>query len=247
MAEDVAAPTPLQVSVEAEPVDCVPALAELSPVPSEKGDSELTEGWAVLVATAADKDGACEYLLEEPESDNDDCASEYSAGVHQPASISSSALMTASTRSNHNNGELNSSSIMTASYANACADLDLFDESSQHDHQDHHQAHEQDHQLLEYMEDCVEESSSAAVESKEPEPESVVTASAPEPAPATAPVSDVAASVEVYQRELQMLGEMGFADVEVLVPLLQKHLRRDVEGGGVDAQGLHAVLAELLN
>uniref|UniRef100_A0A7S3HT26 Uncharacterized protein n=1 Tax=Spumella elongata TaxID=89044 RepID=A0A7S3HT26_9STRA len=250
---DAAAPSPLQVSVEAEPVDCVPALAELSPVPSEKGDSELTEGWAVLVATAADKDGACEYLLEEPESDNDDCASEYSAGVHQPASTSSSALMTASTRSNHNNGEPNSSSIMTASYANACADLDLFDESSQHsqhsqhDHLDHHQAHEQDHQLLEYMEDSVEESSSAAVESKEPEPESVVTASAPEPTPVTAPVSDAAARVEVYQRELQMLGEMGFADVEVLVPLLQKHLRADVEGGGVDAQGLHAVLAELLN
>lgn len=243
VAEEAAAPTPLQVSVDAEAVDCVSALAELSPVPSEKGDSELAEGWAVLVATGGDKDGSgCEYLLEEPESDNedeDDCASEYSAGVHQPASTSTSALLTASSRSN---GQLNPSIssfslMMTASYANACADLDLDDASlhSQHQHQDHHQQQE------EYTGDYFPEESSAAVESKEPEPE-VVAPSAP-----VAPAQSVNAAAAVYQRELQMLAEMGFSDADVLVPLLQKHLRGEVEGGGVDAQGLHAVLAELLN
>lgn len=246
--EPTAAEAPLQVSVDAVPVDCVPALAELSPVPSEKEDKELelAEGWAVLVATAGnDKGEGCEYLLEEVEEDVDDCGSEYSAGVHQPASTSNSALLAASS-STRSVTQSSSSMIMTASYANACADLDLeVDDDSHHDHQHSQSGHEQGHQQ-EYTEDF-EVHSSAAVESKEPEPEAITPV-----APVSAPTDSTVGAV--YHKELQMLAEMGFTDESVLVPLLQKHLGTPVavqEGGsssgGVDAQGLHAVLAELLN
>jgi len=230
---------PMEVSIYSIPADCVPAEAALSPVPICEKEEE--ERWALVASV--------EGL------DDEDTSSEYSAGVHQPASTSASALLSAPRD-------------MTASYDHACADLDV----EVHNEYDgaavsaptSEEVDDQDLLDLEFVDalgasvSSACEGSSAAVESKEPEADSPRGVSSASPLPASAPVApevqqQTAGGVDTtarWHRELQMLMDMGFEDVEALIPLLEKHVRVPASAraeSGVDALGLHAVLATLLN
>lgn len=79
-----------------------------------------------------------------------------------------------------------------------------------------------------------------------------------EPAAAPVPVlpvpqeeSEADVNAREWQKELQMLGEMGFCDTAAIIPLLQRHLHTPLSLQGADAAvntpGLHAVLTDLLS
>lgn len=66
--------------------------------------------------------------------------------------------------------------------------------------------------------------------------------------PPVAPVDVPAVSTLKWQHELRVLGDMGFHDIDALVPLLEKHIPEEerVRRGGPRVEGLQAVVGELL-
>jgi hypothetical protein len=203
-----------------------PPLA-LSPVPEgaeEDGKADLKDDtecdeWQMVRPALAVAAGAVSMV--EVEEDCESVLSDFSTGVHQPLSLSTTRPTAVAV------GE----SAIVHTYANACADLDFEEEAS---------LGTAPVAPVAMMPE--EQESSAAEESKVDEPAPAGEKASPVAALAADPIFQ-------WHRELQMLGDMGFEDPGAMLPLLREHVRvpaSETADGAVNTEGLHMVLASLL-
>ena len=261
--EEIVVPDALLLSATEEELPTAPSAPPLAPapvnvtettevaLPSPQEAVELTKDdeceWQLVKSgcgTAA-LDAVQEVLAEDVDSDEDD--DEYSTGVHQPLSLSCNAPTS-------NTGADAADAHMTGSYADACADLDFSDTES----------------LVAQSESAKSESAATADLDNESMAKALSLSVAVDAPAECAPAQSLSAEkgpaavapteqqctedtaetdpVFLWNRELQMLMDMGFVDVTMVIPLLQEHVRVPAgETGAVHTEGMHAVLASLLS
>jgi hypothetical protein len=245
---------------EADETDAPAAAAEDAALVKDEHEGECD--WEVVACALAAHDPdndtsaldqAQHGLTELDEDDDSDDGSEYSPGVHQPLSLSTSAGPVAMQMQ-----LLEQSQASLGHSTCVCADLD-FDDADD---------------LMSLHASPRAQPSLEATDAAPVPTTAALASSATESEPATPPRSGekavpqqdedagsaeecktpedhvVPACRQRWRRELETLSEMGFADAKVCVPLLEQYVRAPAPEGSPDeslnTEGLHSVLAALL-